>query len=172
MSYRKISAGTKMEAVIRAFRGESVTAVASEIGVTRNSVARWIHKAKEAMRKCLELNGENRNGQKQCLPDESWELQKLKKVVREQRKETKRLRASAGKRSEEPRPGKCPRCECERFYKKGFVKVRLRTLLKTWRNGPHDKVPVQMFVCVNCGYATHLEGPGALYHWVVGQVKE
>ncbi|MDP8248269.1 MAG: helix-turn-helix domain-containing protein [Candidatus Tritonobacter lacicola] len=167
MAYRKIKADTKMEVVIRVLRGESMTAVASEIGTTRNSIARWLHKAEETMRKCLELNGANQNGQKQGRPDESLELQKLRKVIRKQWKEIKRLRTLAEKCREGPRPAKCPKCGCVRFYKKGLIQLQLGTLLKIRRNGLQDKIPVQLFACVNCGHATHLEGPSSLYHWAI-----
>ena len=171
MSYRRIRANTKMDAVIRVLRGESVTEVAIEIGTDRSSIARWIRKAEEAISKCLECNGNNQNEHRQVRPEETAELLKLKKTVKEQRKQIKRLRALVEERREGPHPTKCTKCGCERFYKKGFIQLQLRTLLKMQRNCLQDKIPVQKFACVNCGHATHLKGPVALYHWVISKVK-
>lgn len=168
MAYRKIEVGTKNDAVIRVLRGERLTDVAREMGVNRNSVSLWIHRAMQAIKRDLKSNRKplSRKRNKQAE-----KLQKLKDLVHKKEMTIKRLQASLKTSQGEPRPSRCSRCGCERFYKNGLVRLQLENLLKIMRNGTARKIPVQKFVCVNCGHATHLEGPTALYYWAVSSAK-
>ncbi|MEJ2746277.1 MAG: hypothetical protein P8123_11440, partial [bacterium] len=83
-----------------------------------------------------------------------------------QEKTIAEMRNSLKASVEAPVPEQCPACGCIRFYKNGMGKASLERLLKTQPNAGNQIVPVQKFICVNCGCSTHLEGPPALFHWV------
>jgi len=168
MSYRKIGGDTKMEAVIRVLRGERLTAVADEMRINRNSLSSWLCRFNEVMKKSFKSRKRRGAGQQGEL---LGELKMMKDLVARQQDTIERLRDSTERGQEGPRPEKCVKCGCERFYRKGFIQLQLGTLLNMQRNGLQDKIPVQKFVCVNCGHATHLKGPVALYHWVISKVK-
>ena len=169
MSYRKIGGDTKMEAVIRVLRGERLTAVADEMGINRNSLSSWLCRFNGVMKKSFKARKRRGAGQQGELLDE---LKIMKDLVARQQNTIERLRDSTERGREGPRPERCMKCGCERFYRNGFVKLQLGNLLKLRRNGFIDKVPVQMFSCVNCGYNTHLEGPVALYDWVINNGRK
>jgi predicted nucleic-acid-binding Zn-ribbon protein len=96
-------------------------------------------------------------------------FRKLQEKVERQEKTIGAMRESLRTSEEGPVPEKCPVCGCTRFYRNGLVMMELERLLGVRLNGANRKIPVQKFICVNCGKGTHLEGPAALYHWVTGK---
>ncbi|MDD5556216.1 MAG: hypothetical protein PHN82_03085 [bacterium] len=91
----------------------------------------------------------------------------LRAIIAEQRRTIRRLEAALKKQPGEPVPARCARCGCEKLYKNGMTSIHLKRILNIDRNGFEYRIPVQKFVCVNCGAGAHLKGPPALYHWIV-----
>lgn len=165
MAFRRIAVETKVEAVRRVLRGEHVTTVASELSIDRNSLAIWVRRALDLMR--LSLQRKKVERKMVAAPGET-KFRKLKEKIERQEKTIETMRESLRTSEEGPTPEKCPACGCVRFYKNGLIMMDLERLLGVKLNGANRKIPVQKFICVNCGKGMHLEGPAALYHWVTG----
>jgi len=168
MAYRKIGIDTKLQAVMRVFRGDRVTAVAREMSLDRNSLASWMWRATKAVRANLEKKktGADLNDMKRA-----GLLKGLRNRIVRQRASIKELQHSVNRLREGPSPVRCPACGCTRFYRNGSVMMELGNLMGLKMNGANRKIPVQKFSCVNCGKGVHLQGPPSLYHWVTGVEK-
>jgi hypothetical protein len=173
MSYRKIAVDKKAEAVKRVLRGEMATAVAADLGIDRNSLAIWVRRATEAI--SLNLGRKKRErkpareGTKSCS---AAQLARLKEKIARQEKKIAEMRDSLRSSVEAPMPERCPACGCLRFYRNGIGKVYMERLLGKKSSGANQAIPVQKFICVNCGGSTHLEGPPALFHWVTESYRK
>lgn len=165
MAFRRIAVETKVEAVRRVLRGEHVTTVSAEMSIDRNSLAIWVRRVLDSMRSSVDRKKVER---KKVVVRSEARFRKLKDRVERQDKTIDTMRESLRALEEGPVPEKCPACGCARFYKNGLIMMDLERLLGTKLNGSNRKIPVQKFICVNCGKGTHLEGPAALYHWVTG----
>jgi len=165
MPYRKIRVEAKVEAITRVFRGERVTAVAAAMGIDRNSLAMWVWRAHNSIRSNLERKRAGRNGR---VVNGAAQLNKLREKIARQEKSIKTMRDYLRVSMEGPVPARCVKCGCTRFYKNGFFTMGMEHLLGVRLNRANRKIPVQKFICVNCGIGTHLEGATALYHWVTG----
>ena len=165
MAFRRIDVETKVEAVRRVLRGEHVTSVAEAMSIDRNSLAIWVRRVVDSMRSSFQRKRDDR---RRAVTHGEAKFRKLQDKLGRQGKAIDTLKESLRKSEEGPIPEKCPACGCARFYRNGLIIMELEHLLGTRLNGANRKIPVQKFICVNCGKGTHLEGPAALYHWVMG----
>ncbi|MEJ2746194.1 MAG: hypothetical protein P8123_11005 [bacterium] len=165
MAFRRIAVETKVEAVKRVLRGEHVTSVADALSIDRNSLAIWVRRVLDSMRSSFQRKKVER---KRVVVRSEAKFRKLQEKIERQGKTIDAMRNSLRVSEEGPTPEKCPACGCARFYKNGLIMMELERLLGVRLNGANRKIPVQKFICVNCGKGTHLDGPAALYHWVTG----
>ena len=165
MAFRRIDVETKVEAVKRVLRGEHVTSVADAMSIDRNSLAMWVRKVLDSMRSSFQRKKEAR---KKIVMHGEAKFRRLQEKLDRQEKTIGALRESLRRSEEGPVPEKCPTCGCAKFYRNGLIMMDLEHLLGARLNGANRKIPVQKFICVNCGKSAHLEGPAALYHWVMG----
>jgi transposase len=161
MTYRKIKVEDKIQAVKRVFWGEGVSSVAADMGVGRNSLAVWVRKADTAMRSIL---GRKQAGKRRATSDGA-QLKRLRAKIARQEKTIKTVCHYLKMSLEGPVPSRCLKCGCARFYKNGFFMIGIAHLLGECFYGGGRKIPVQKFVCVNCGKSTRLRGSAALFHW-------
>jgi len=168
MADRKVKPRVATEEIRRLLGEEPISPASERADTDKAYLSEWMGRAEEAILKHLELHEIQQAEQQKWY---SSEIAKLRKIVNDQSRTAKFLRVLVGKKKLEPRPEKCPRCSCVKFYKKGFINLRISTLLNIKANDMNGKIPVQKFVCVNCGYVTHLEGPSALYYWVTASVN-
>ena len=173
MSYRKIAVDKKAEAVKRVLRGEMTTAVAADLGIDRNSLSLWVRRALDALRSNLERKKREKKHAREWSTSNNVALvSRLREKITRQERAIAEMHDSLRLSVEAPVPERCPACGCVRFYKNGMGKVYLERLLGKRLNGANQIIPVQKFVCVNCGGSTHLDGPPALFHWVTESYKQ
>lgn len=164
MTYRKIRTEDKIEAVKRVLWGESVSSVATAMGVGRNSLAVWVRNADAAMRSIL---GRKQAGVRRTRSDGA-RLKRLRAKIAQQEKTIKTVCHYLKMSVEGPVPSRCVKCGCARFYKNGFFMMEIAHLIRESFHGGAHKVPVQKFVCVNCEKSARLGGAAALFHWASG----
>ena len=82
MTYRKIRVEDKIEAVKRVLWGESVSSVATAMGVGRNSLAVWVRNADAAMRSILG----RKQAEKRRATSGGAQLKRLKAKIAQQDK--------------------------------------------------------------------------------------
>jgi hypothetical protein len=162
VTYRKIRVEDKVAAVKRVLWGESVSSVATAMGVCRNSLAVWVRNADSAMRSTL--GARKQTGRRKARGD-NVRLRKLKAKIAQQEQTIKAVCHYLKISIEGPVPSPCARCGCARYYKNGFFMIDIAHLLGKSLHGKERKIPVQKFVCVNCEKSTRLDGPAALFHW-------
>lgn len=167
MTYRKIRLEDKIEAVKRVFWGESVSSVATDMGVGRNSLAIWARSADAAVRSIL---GRKQAGKRRAASGGA-RLKRLRARIAQQQKIIKTMCKYLRMSIEGPIPSQCAKCGCSRFYKNGFFMMDVAHLLGKSLHGRGRKIPVQKFVCVNCTKSTRLDVPAALFHWAAGNVR-
>ncbi len=167
MTYRKIRVEDKIEAVKRVLWGESVSSVATAMGVGRNSLAVWVRNADAAMRSILG----RKQAEKRRATSGGAQLKRLKAKIAQQDKIIKTVCNYLKMSIEGPAPSRCSKCGCSRFYKNGFFMMDIAHLLGKSFYSRERKIPVQKFVCVNCEKSARLDGPAALFHWAAGNVR-
>jgi len=159
MAYPGYDAKTKLEIIKRIWKGAKVAPISRKLGISRDSIHRWINKAEKGALKSVSpsapgpkvdllghLKEENEylNSLVQKLQDKLKALSQISQIT---------VSTKTPSLLEE-RPSKCPKCGATRIWKNGTYQVKGERTSRSLM--VKEKGTVQRFRCSHCGVKLYL----------------